>query len=120
MARVVIREGNANDRLKRAWRGSLSEGEGKRSTETWMARVVIRKGKANDRLKRGWRGLSLERGRQTIDLNGDGESCHQRGEGKRSTKTGMARVVIREGKANDRLQRGWRELSSEGGRQTID
>ena len=38
MARVVIREGNANDRLKRAWRGSLSEGEGKRSTETWMYR----------------------------------------------------------------------------------
>ena len=138
MARVVIRGGKANDRLKLGWRGLSSErgrqtidfngdgeschqrGEGKRSTETGMARVVIRGGKANDRLKRGWRGSLLERGRQTIDWNGDGEGCHQRGEGKRSTETGMARVVIREGKANDRLKRGWRELSSEGGRQTID
>ena len=156
MARVVIREGKANDRLKWGWRGlSLERGrqtidwngdgegchqrvEGKRSTETGMARVVIREGKANDRLKRGWRGLSLERGRQTIDWNGDGGGCHQRGEGKRSTETGMARVVIREGegkrstetgmagvvirggKANDRLKRGWRGLSLERGRQTID
>ena len=103
MARVVIREGRANDRLKRGWRG-----------------LSLERGKANDRLKRGWRGLSSEGGRQTIDWNGDGEGCYQRGEGKRSTETGMARVVIREGKANDRLKRGWQGLSSEGGRQTID
>ena len=174
MARVVIREGKANDRLKRGWRGLSSErgrqtndwngdgrgchqrgegkrstetgmagvvirgGEGKRSTETEMVRVVIREGKVNDRLKRGWRGLSLERGRQTNDWNGDGRGCHQRGEGKRSTETGMAgvvirggegkrstetemvRVVIREGKVNDRLKWGWRGLSLERGRQTID
>ena len=50
MARVVIREGKANDRLKRGWRGLSSEGGGKRSTETGMAGVVIREGKANDRL----------------------------------------------------------------------